>query len=179
MLQTVYLCLPGALTFSRRQLRMEVSSLMPVIYWLVGNSCGKALAWADNIGWKGSLFTEGGGKKERMEANLCPDVNKDKQKEKVWMKERGAWWVKDLGSEGWLWQITMGKHTVSTEALGEGGGVRNVVGRVLLWHQGDHWAVCYLHTKTQKLCEIILAANWLFACVYCLCSACVTFVFTW
>lgn len=29
-------------------------------------------------------------------------------------------------------------HTVSTEALGEGGGVGDVIGRVLLWHQGDH-----------------------------------------
>lgn len=31
-----------------------------------------------------------------------------------------------------------GDRTVSAEALGEGGGVGDVVGRVLLWHQGDH-----------------------------------------
>ena len=27
--------------------------------------------------------------------------------------------------------------TISAEALGEGGGVGDVIGRVLLWHQGD------------------------------------------
>lgn len=28
--------------------------------------------------------------------------------------------------------------TISTEALREGRGVGDVIGRVLLWHQGDH-----------------------------------------
>lgn len=41
--------------------------------------------------------------------------------------------------------------TVSAEALCEGGGVGDVVGRVLLWHQGDDWAVCYLDIETNKL----------------------------
>lgn len=43
-----------------------------------------------------------------------------------------------------------GSPTVSAEALGEGGGVGDVVGRVLLRHQGDHGAVCHLHTKGKR-----------------------------
>lgn len=44
--------------------------------------------------------------------------------------------------------------TISAEALGEGGGVGDVIGGVLLWHQGDDGAICYLsisatHTHTE------------------------------
>lgn len=53
--------------------------------------------------------------------------------------------------------------TVSAEALGEGGGVGDVIGGVLLWHQGDDGAICYLsisathtHTHTVKMLKSLL-----------------------
>lgn len=40
--------------------------------------------------------------------------------------------------------------TVSAEALGEGGGVGDVIGGVLLWHQGDDGAICHLRIQTHS-----------------------------
>lgn len=42
-------------------------------------------------------------------------------------------------------------RTVSTEGLGEGGRVWDVVRRVLLWHQGDNRPICYLTTIRNNI----------------------------
>lgn len=67
----------------------------------------------------------------------------------------GSWgeethWKKKKNKTNTLSQGENRTHTISAEALGEGGGVGDVIGGVLLWHQGDHWAICYLNIKTHS-----------------------------
>lgn len=96
---------------------------------------------------------EGGEKKQQMEKKTMePNHGHDKQRERVNESVRGGW--RERGdSLKVLNSINLeerGNRTVSTEALGESGRVGDVIGRVLLWHQGDHRAICHLRIKTQQ-----------------------------
>ena len=75
--------------------------------------------------------------KKTMERNHGRDKQRERANERVrgrgWGVEAGEKVLNRIKSEG-----EDGGRTVSAEALGEGGGVGDVIGRVLLWHQGDH-----------------------------------------
>lgn len=80
--------------------------------------------------------------RQRLNERELEAAGKGRQLEK-W-ESLTEWFKRDRAADG------NGSCTVSAEALGEGGGVGDVISRVLLWHQGNHWAICYLHHKNTN-----------------------------